>query len=92
MRGSNNKYKYLKIILSCQICFLYLGIKYKIMIRKFEYGFMIVAALSAISSIFMGLASKTSIGWQAISLLWIFICIMKQVTIDKIEKKINKDE
>lgn len=56
------------------------------MTNKLEWIFMIVGMVGAIGSMIVAIALDQSYTWQAITAIWIGVCMIKQGTIQKLTK------
>lgn len=60
------------------------------MLKKLDYLFMILATVFAVIGVILGIINHTSITWILITLIWISVSFLKQRTIDRMEKIIDK--
>jgi len=60
------------------------------MLKKLDYLFMILGTVFAVIGVILGIINHTSITWILITLTWIFVSFLKQLTIDRMEKIIDK--
>jgi len=67
-----------------------LVIKFTTMLKKLDYLFMILGTVFAVIGVILGIINHTSITWILITLTWIFVSFLKQLTIDRMEKIIDK--
>ena len=65
-------------------------IKFTTMLKKLDYLFMILGTVFAVIGVILGIINHTSITWILITLTWIFVSFLKQLTIDRMEKIIDK--
>jgi hypothetical protein len=55
--------------------------------NRLEWILMIIGMVGAIGSMIIAIATNHSFTWQATTVLWIGVCMLKQKTIENITKK-----